>query len=115
MLLEGYLHIILTEASSWLWSSKPILQGSTLLLYLKAAALWLHMELGVTVHIICPQKKKILHPFRDPIMQAFKWDSPQAKWEPYMHQMLCTFYTHAQDMVQQTPLQHLFQFVVVLD
>jgi len=48
-------------------------------LYLKAAALWLHGKLGVTIHIVCPQTQKILPPFRDPIAQAFKWGSPEAK------------------------------------
>jgi len=32
-----------------------------------------------------------------------------------MHQMLCTFYTQAQDMVCQTPTQHLSCFVAVFD
>jgi len=92
-----------------------MLQGTTLLLYIKAAALWLHMELGVTVHIVCPQTQKILPPFRDPIAQAFKWGSPQAKRKPYTHQMLHTFYTQAHDMVCQTPSEHLSRFVAVFD
>jgi len=115
MLLEGYLHVLATEASSRLRSSKSTLQGSTLLLYLKAAALWLHTELGVTVHIVCPNTQKILPPFRDPIAQAFKWGSPQAKREPYTHQMLRTFYTQARDRVRQNPSQHLSRFVAVFD
>jgi len=107
MLLEGYLHVLATEASLCLCSPKPMLQGATLLLYLKAVALWLHMELGVTIHIVCPQTQNIFPPFRNPITQAFKWGSLQAKREPYMHQMLHTFYTQAHDMVHQTPSQHL--------
>jgi len=115
VLLEGYLHVLLTEASLQLRSPKSMLQGTTLLLYLKVMVLWLHMELGVTVHIVCPQTQKILPPFWDPIAQAFKWGSLQAKQELYMHQMLHTFYTQAQDMVCQTPSQHLSQFVAVFD
>jgi len=115
MLLEGYLHAIATDKEARLHSNKTTLQGSTLLLYLKAAALWLHTELGLTIPIVCPTSQKILPPFRDPIAQAFKWGSPQDKREPYTHQMLHTFHHQARDMVRQDPAHHLSCFVAVFD
>jgi len=115
MLLEGYLHAIATDKEARLCSNKSTLQGSTLLLYLKAAALWLHTELGLTIPIVCPTSQKILPPFHDPIVQAFKWGSPQDKWEPYTHQMLCMFHHQAQDMVCHDLTHHLSCFVAVFD
>ncbi len=95
MLLEGYLHAIMMDKEACLHSNKSTLQGSTLLLYLKATALWFHTELGLTIPIVCPTSQNILPPFCDPIAQAFQWGSPQDKWEPYTHQMLCTFHHQA--------------------
>jgi len=67
-------------------------------------------------HTYClPSDSKNPSPFCDPIAQAFKWGSLQAKHEPYTHQMLRTFYTQACDMVCQTPSQHLSRFVAVFD
>jgi len=115
MLLEGYLHAIVTDKEACLHFQKSTLQGSMLLLYLKAAALWFHTKLGLTIPIICPTSQKFLPPFCDPIVQAFKWGSPQDKWEPYTHQMLCTFHHQAQDMVHQDMTNHLSCFVVVFN
>jgi len=115
MLLEGYLHAIAMDKEARLRSNKTTLQGSTLLLYLKAAALWIHTELGLTIPIVCPTSQKILPPFWDPIAQAFKWGSPQDKREPYTHQMLRTFHHQARDMVRQDPAHHLSCFVAVFD
>jgi len=95
MLLKGYFHNMTTNVMAQLWSLKTTLQVPTLLLYLKAAALWLHTELNVMVHISCPTLHKILLLLCDPITQALKWGPPQPKWEPYMYQMLKTFFHHA--------------------
>jgi len=104
MLLEGFLHMVATRPDVRLPSAASQLQGSTLLLYLKAAALWLQTELNVTVHVVSPTTQKILPPFRDVIAQAFKWGTPQPKREPYTHQMLKTFYQQVHNLVQKNPL-----------
>jgi len=79
MLLEGYLHDITTRPEARLKSHATTLQGSTLLLYLKAASLWLHTELGVDIPIVNPTTQKIVQLFRDSIAQALKWGTPKPK------------------------------------
>jgi len=115
MLLEGYLHSISTNASARLRSSAMVLQGSTLLLYLKAASLWFHTELGIQVTVICPTTNKILPPFWDTITQSLKWGTPLPKCEPYMHQMLETFCVQARALIKQDPLQHCLRFLAIFD
>jgi len=115
MLLEGFLHMVATRPDVRLPSAASQLQGSTLLLYLKAAALWLQTELNVTVHVVSPTTQKILPPFRDVIAQAFKWGTPQPKREPYTHQMLKTFYRQVHDLVQKNPAYLLSLFAAVFD
>jgi len=83
MLLEGYLHAILTNALAHLCSLVTVLPGSTLLLYLNAALLWFHMELGLQVSIICPTTNKILPLFCNTFTQSLKWGMPILKWELY--------------------------------
>jgi len=82
MILEGYLYTISTRADAHLHLTKSTIQGSTLLLYMKAASLWLHSKLGVDIPIICPHSQKIVQPFCDTIAQALKWGMPQPKHEP---------------------------------
>jgi len=115
MLLEGYLHAIPTNKASHLHSSKTTLQGSMLLLYLKAATLWIHTKLGVNIPLVCPHSQRILPPFGDPITPAFKWGSPQDKRKLYTHQMLCTFIiklTIWYAMIQQNICYALWQFSI---
>jgi len=50
MLLEGFLHMIATCPDARLPSATTQLQGSMLLLYLKAAALWLQTSCGQSDH-----------------------------------------------------------------
>jgi len=82
LLLEGFLHMVATCPDAHLPSATTQLQGSMLLLYLKAAALWLQTELNVTIHVVSPTMQKILPLFWDVIAQAFKWGTLQPKWEP---------------------------------
>jgi len=65
MLLERYLHDITTWPAARLESHTITLQGSTLLLYFKAASLWLHVELGVEVPTMNPMTQNIVQPFQD--------------------------------------------------
>jgi len=79
MLLEGCLHDITTYPEAQLKSHATTLQGSTLLLYLKAASIWLYTELGVNVPIVNPTTQKIVQPFHNSIAQALKWGMPKLK------------------------------------
>jgi len=115
MLLEGYLHDITTHAGARLKPSISTLQGSTLLLYLKAASIWLRSELHLDVPVVCPITQKIIQPFRDTIAQALKWGMPQPKREPYTHQMLTTFYSQARALVRSDPQHNLSCFLAVFD
>jgi len=115
MLLEGYLYKISTNAGAHLKSTTSTLQGSTLLLYLKAASLWLHSKLHLDMPVVCPTTQKIVQPFRDTIAQAFKWGMPQPKQEPYTHQMIVTFYHQAKTLIQSDPQNNLSHFLVVFN
>jgi len=115
MLLEGYLFEVATNAGACLKSTSNTLQGSTLLLYLKATALWLRNELHVDVPVVCPTSQKIVQPFRDTIAQAFKWGMPQPKRKPYTHQMITTFYGQARALIQSDPQNNLSRFLAVFD
>jgi len=107
MLLEGYLYDIASNPKARLQSQTSTLQGSTLLLYLKAVSLWLCCELQVEVPVVCPITQKIVQPFRNTITQAFKWGMPQPKRKLYTHQMLATFFWQARTLVQTDPQQNL--------
>jgi len=115
MLLEGYLHNIATIAGACLWSPSLTLQGSTLLLYFKAASLWLHTELHLDVPMVCPTTQKIVQPFCNSIAQAFKWGTPQPKCKPYTHQMIATFYCQACALIKTDPWNNLTCFLAVFD
>jgi len=110
LLLEGYLHVITTDTHSHLSSTKPTLQGSTLLHYLKAASLWFHTELSIEVPVICPSAQKILPPYHDPIAQVFKWATPQPKCKPYTHQMIMTFSKQVRTKLETDLHNHASQF-----
>jgi len=58
LLLEAYLHVIATQASARLPSSKTTLRASTILLYLKAASLWFRTSLHLNVPVVCPVTQK---------------------------------------------------------
>jgi len=115
MLLKGYLYKIATNAGACLKSTTSTLQSSTLLLYLKAALLWLCNALHLDVPVVCPMMQKIIQPFCDTIAQVFKWGMPQPKHEPYTHQMITTFYCQARTLIKSDPQKNLFHFLAVFD
>jgi len=115
ILLEGYLYEIATDAGAHLKSTFSTLQGSTLLLYLKAASLWLHSKLHLDMPMVCPTMQKIIPPFCDTIAQAFKWGMPQPKHEPYTHQMIAMFYHQAWALLKSDLQNNLSRFLAVFD
>jgi len=115
LLLEAYLHIVTTQASACLSSSKSMLRASTILLYLKATSLWFHTSLHLDVPVVCPVTQKILQPYHDVIAQAMKWGMLLPKREPYTHEMLETFYHQACVLIASDCSQHLSCFLATFD